>query len=76
MTELSNLNLKRHSTYSPFLTRRFDLALQIASGLHFEQERKGTGIPYIAHLMGVCALVLEAGGDQDQAIRSPTARRG
>ena len=54
--------------YSPFLTRRFDLALQIASGLHFEQERKGTGTPYIAHLMAVCALVLEAGGDEDQAI--------
>jgi (p)ppGpp synthase/HD superfamily hydrolase len=54
--------------YSPFLTRRFDFALQVASGLHFEQPRKGTGIPYIAHLMAVCSLVLEAGGDEDQAI--------
>jgi (p)ppGpp synthase/HD superfamily hydrolase len=60
--------LKRHNKYSPFLTRRFDLAFQVASGLHSEQERKGTGIPYIAHLMAVCALVLEAGGDEDQAI--------
>lgn len=25
-------------------------------------------IPYIAHLMSVCSLVLEAGGDEDQAI--------
>lgn len=54
--------------YSPFLTRRFDLALQVASGLHFGQERKKTGIAYIAHLMAVCSLVLEAGGDEDQAI--------
>jgi (p)ppGpp synthase/HD superfamily hydrolase len=54
--------------YIPFLTRRFDLAFQVASGLHFGQERKETGIPYIAHLMAVCSLVLEAGGDEDQAI--------
>jgi len=54
--------------YSPFLTRRFDLALQFASGLHFEEERKGTGTPYLAHLISVCALVLEAGGDEDQAV--------
>lgn len=54
--------------YTPFLTRRFDLALQVASGLHHKQARKGTGIPYFAHLMAVCALVLEAGGDEDLAI--------
>jgi (p)ppGpp synthase/HD superfamily hydrolase len=54
--------------YSPFLTWRFDTALQFASGLHHQQPRKGVSIPYIAHLMSVCALVLEAGGDEDQAI--------
>lgn len=53
---------------APFLTRRFDLAVQFASGLHHKQTRKGTAIPYIAHLMSVCALVLENGGDEDQAI--------
>jgi (p)ppGpp synthase/HD superfamily hydrolase len=52
----------------PFLTRRFDLALQFASGLHHAQFRKGTNVPYIAHLMSVAALVLEAGGDEDQTI--------
>jgi (p)ppGpp synthase/HD superfamily hydrolase len=51
-----------------FLTRRFDLAFHFASGLHHAQVRKGTDIPYIAHLMSVCALVLEDGGDEDQAI--------
>jgi (p)ppGpp synthase/HD superfamily hydrolase len=50
------------------LTWRFDLALQFASGLHHGHARKGTTIPYISHLMGVCGLVLEAGGDEDQTI--------
>jgi (p)ppGpp synthase/HD superfamily hydrolase len=54
--------------YAPFLTWRFDVALQFASGLHDQQPRKGVSIPYIAHLMSVCALVLEAGGNEDQAI--------
>jgi (p)ppGpp synthase/HD superfamily hydrolase len=54
--------------YSSFLTWRFDTALQFASGLHHDQTRKGGPIPYVAHLMSVCALVLEAGGDEDQAI--------
>jgi (p)ppGpp synthase/HD superfamily hydrolase len=53
---------------APVLTRRFDLALQFASGLHHAQVRKGTEIPYVSHLMGVCSLVLENGGDEDQAI--------
>lgn len=52
----------------PFLTRRFDLALLFASGLHQLQCRKGTNVPYISHLMAVSALVLEAGGDEDLAI--------
>src|ERR1700730_4884149 len=52
----------------PFLTRRFDLALQFASGLHHSQCRKGTPIPYVSHLMAVSAIVLEAGGDEDLAI--------
>jgi (p)ppGpp synthase/HD superfamily hydrolase len=55
-------------SHTPFLTRRFDLAFHFASGLHHTHVRKGTEIPYIAHLMSVSALVLEAGGDEDQAI--------
>lgn len=52
----------------PLLTWRFNLAFQLASGLHHQQTRKGTPVPYIAHLMAVCSLVLDAGGDEDQAI--------
>ena len=47
---------------------RFDEALAYASRLHRDQRRKGTDIPYISHLMSVAALVLEHGGDEDQAI--------
>jgi (p)ppGpp synthase/HD superfamily hydrolase len=60
-------NVLRQSVM-PFLSRRFDLALQFASGLHQRQVRKGTDVPYIAHLISVCALVLENGGDEDQTI--------
>src|SRR5438552_9523955 len=50
------------------LSRRFDEALRFASKKHGGQTRKGTDVPYIAHLMGVASLVLEAGGDEDLAI--------
>jgi len=52
----------------PFLTERFNDALQYAAQLHVNQVRKGTSVPYVAHLLSVCALVLEDGGDEDQAI--------
>jgi (p)ppGpp synthase/HD superfamily hydrolase len=35
---------------------------------HGDQTRKGGDIPYVSHLLGVAALVLEAGGDEDMAI--------
>jgi (p)ppGpp synthase/HD superfamily hydrolase len=50
------------------LTARFDDALVYASTLHRTQRRKGAAIPYFSHLMAVAALVLEEGGDEDQAI--------
>ena len=50
------------------LTERFQDALSYAFTLHAQQKRKGTGIPYISHLLGVTALVLEDGGNEDQAI--------
>ena len=47
---------------------RFLRAFQFASKMHTGQARKASTIPYIAHLMGVASLVLEAGGDEDLAI--------
>ena len=50
------------------LSDRFDDALVYASRLHREQTRKGSGIPYVSHLLAVCSLVIEHGGSEDQAI--------
>lgn len=50
------------------LTRRFEEALIYALRLHAGQVRKGGGTPYFAHLMSVAALVIEDGGDEDEAI--------
>jgi (p)ppGpp synthase/HD superfamily hydrolase len=50
------------------LTARFDDALVYASTLHRKQLRKGASVPYFAHLMAVASMVLEEGGDEDQAI--------
>ncbi|MDE2352389.1 MAG: HD domain-containing protein [Alphaproteobacteria bacterium] len=47
---------------------RLHEALDYAAMVHNGQQRKGTSIPYLAHPLGVCALVLEYGGDEDQAI--------
>ncbi len=50
------------------LTARFTDALVFACELHRGQSRKGTQIPYVSHLLGVACLVLEYGGDEDEAI--------
>ena len=50
------------------LTNRFEEALVFAAKTHQSQIRKGSQTPYIAHLLAVTALVLENGGDEDQAI--------
>ena len=47
---------------------RLASAMAYAALIHGTQKRKGTGIPYISHLMSVSALVMEFGGDEDQAI--------
>jgi GTP pyrophosphokinase len=50
------------------LTERFERALVYANELHREQRRKGSGVPYVSHLLAVCALTLEYGGGEDEAI--------
>jgi (p)ppGpp synthase/HD superfamily hydrolase len=47
---------------------RFLRAFLFAAEKHAGQTRKASTIPYVAHLMGVASLVLEAGGDEDLAI--------
>ena len=52
------------STPSP----RFEEAFRYAAQVHRTHTRKGTGAPYIGHLMGVTSIVLDDGGSEDEAI--------
>ena len=47
---------------------RFESALLYANQVHHGQLRKGTGIPYMAHILGVAAIALEYGASEDEAI--------
>jgi GTP pyrophosphokinase len=44
------------------------MALAYASALHQNDVRKLSGVPYVTHLLGVCATVLGNGGSEDEAI--------
>lgn len=50
------------------LSERFSEALTYATHLHAKQIRKGSGVPYIAHLLGVASIALEYGANEDEAI--------
>jgi (p)ppGpp synthase/HD superfamily hydrolase len=50
------------------LGERFEAALVFTNQLHRKQKRKTSGVPYVAHLLGVAALVIEDGGGEDEAI--------
>jgi (p)ppGpp synthase/HD superfamily hydrolase len=52
----------------PTLTRRFDEAFAYAHETHAGHTRKGSGVPYIGHLMGVASIVIDDGGSEDEAI--------
>jgi (p)ppGpp synthase/HD superfamily hydrolase len=50
------------------LGERYRDAMTFAARLHEGQSRKGTTVVYLSHLLAVSALVLENGGDEDEAI--------
>jgi GTP pyrophosphokinase len=50
------------------LSERFTQALTFATHLHANQTRKGSGVPYIAHLLAVASIVLEHGANEEEAI--------
>jgi (p)ppGpp synthase/HD superfamily hydrolase len=43
-------------------------AVEMAFKLHGAHTRKGSGVPYVGHLLGVASLVIDDGGDEDQVI--------
>ncbi len=49
-------------------TDPFINALEYAARLHADQRRKGSGEPYLAHLLAVAALVMENGGTTTEAV--------
>jgi (p)ppGpp synthase/HD superfamily hydrolase len=53
---------------APALTDRFLEAVAMAQEVHGRSRRTGTEMPYMAHLLVVTGLVLEDGGDEDEAI--------
>ena len=53
---------------SPQLSGRFLQAVSLAVQLEGRERRSGTGMPLLAHLFVVTGLVIEDGGDEDQAI--------
>ncbi len=50
------------------LTDKFSKAVSVANYAHYDQTRKGTEIPYIAHPLAVASLAIEFGATEDQAI--------
>ena len=56
------------NVHQEVLTARYAHAVEYAGVIHATQTRNGTNIAYISHLLGVSSLVLEAGGNEDEAI--------
>ncbi len=50
------------------LTERYTAAFDLVRREHAGQVRKGSKVPYVYHLLAVSSLVLEFGGNEDQAI--------
>ena len=48
--------------------KKYKKALDFTYKIHFEQNRKGTGIPYFTHLVSVSNNIIEDGGTTDEAI--------
>jgi len=80
MSDPNDLTATGEQAGLPMLSKRFRKALKFAAKAHATHRRKGTearrpagpstaeGVPYLAHLMEVAAVVLDAGGDEDTAI--------
>ena len=51
-----------------FNSARFREALIFVAQLHADQPRKGTDVPYVAHLLGVASIAIEYGAKEDEAI--------
>jgi (p)ppGpp synthase/HD superfamily hydrolase len=57
------MNINSAAANELHLTGKFTSAIEYARHLHIER-RKGSGIPYMAHLLGVAALVMGEAGHE------------
>lgn len=53
---------------SPLYTYRVGAALKLAANAFTYRLRKGSRTPYLTHLLAVCSLVMDFGGDEDQIV--------
>lgn len=53
-------------TRDPFYGPRVGEALRFAADAFATRARKGSGVPYLTHLLAVTTLVMEHGGDEEQ----------
>jgi (p)ppGpp synthase/HD superfamily hydrolase len=58
---------QRPGVHLPY-TEKFENALVYTACLHRVQTRKGTGVPYVTHLLAVAAIVGENGGTEDEVV--------
>jgi (p)ppGpp synthase/HD superfamily hydrolase len=50
------------------MSEKFEEALVYATRLHCNQARKKTGVPYVAHILGVTAIAMDYGANEIEAI--------
>jgi (p)ppGpp synthase/HD superfamily hydrolase len=62
------VTITTNDSNQPQLGARFEEALNRTFELHHLQIRKGSGVSYLGHLLGVASIVIDAGGTEDQAI--------
>jgi (p)ppGpp synthase/HD superfamily hydrolase len=55
-------------THPSLYSERLLKALDAAARMHAAKRRKATDIPYLSHLIGTCAIALDYGADEEEAI--------
>ena len=66
--EMMNMNIDTTQSAGQARWTRLSEAVAFTLNIHADQIRKGSETPYISHLLGVASLVLEHGGDEEQAM--------
>jgi GTP pyrophosphokinase len=69
MADESSRAPPRHASRSaPRYGPRVGEALKLAADAFAPRVRKGSGVPYLTHLLAVATIVMEHGGDEDQIV--------